>query len=394
MTAGASQQEGRTSTDPLVRALLNDGSLSADWADSFEAVPRREFLPAEFWAFAMKEGTSSYVSRDDDPGLWERYAAADFPLVTQWDDGAHTGREPGRVATSSSSEPRLVASYLRDAGITRPMRVLLVGTGTGWDTGLLSHRLGSGNVFSVEVDAAVTSAARTRLTALGLHPTVVCGDGSLGYPAGAPYDRVIVTAGVRQVAPALLEQTRAGGMILCPWGTHYDNGDALLRLTVGADGSASGPFLRMVEFMKLRDQRLDWDRFGGHVTDFPGDAAVSSTALTPSDLGERWTSARFVTGLAVPDCAHVHNRAHGYTRVWFFGLPDRSWACAEFQPGVPFGTVHQSGPRQLWDEVDRALRWWAEQGRPLPDCFGLTVTPDGAQRPWLSDRSNPLPSFA
>ncbi len=392
--AGAPQQEGRTSADPLVRALLEDGSMSADWADSFEAVPRREFLPGEFWAFDMKAGRSVYVSRNDEPDVWERYAAAtNFPLVTQWDDGAHAGREPGRVSTSSSSEPRVVAGYLRDARISPPMRVLLVGTGTGWDTGLLSYRLGGGNVFSVEVDAAVTAAARTRLTALGLHPTVVCGDGSLGCSAGAPFDRVIVTAGVRQVAPALLEQTREGGLILCPWGTHYDNGDALLRLTVGADGSASGRFLRMVEFMKLRDQRLDWDRFGGHVKEFPGDAAVSSTVLTPSDLGERWTSARFVTGLAVPDCAHVCNRAGGHTRVWFFGLSDQSWACAEFQPGEPTGTVHQSGPRRLWDEVERALRWWDGQGRPLLDSFGLTVTLDGAQRPWLGRPVRPLPSF-
>jgi len=391
----APQKEGRTSADQLVRSLLNDGSMSPDWADSFVAVPRHEFLPDVFWAFDMKAGNSVHVSRVDDPDEWERCAAApNIPLITQWDDGAHMGREPGRVSTSSSSEPRVVASYLRDAQICPPMRVLLVGTGTGWDTGLLSYRLGGGNVFSVEVDAAVAAAARTRLTALGLHPTVVVGDGSLGYSAGAPYDRVIVTAGVRQVSPALIEQTRKGGVILAPWGTHYDNGDALLRLTVDADGSASGPFLRMVEFMKLRDQRLDWDRFGGHVKDFPGDAAVSSTSLTPPDLGERWTSARFMTGLVVPDCAHVHNKADEHTRVWFFGLSDLSWACAEFRPGEPSATVYQSGPRRLWDEVERALRWWTDMGRPLLDSFGLTVSPDGAQRPWLADRSNLLPSFA
>jgi protein-L-isoaspartate O-methyltransferase len=391
---GVPQQEGRTSVDPLVRSLLNDASLSPDWAESFESVPRRAFLPDEFWAFDMEQGKSVHVCRDDEPDAWERYAeAANVPLITQWDDGAHTGREPGRVPTSSSSEPRVVASYLRDAEITPPMRALLIGTGTGWDTGLLSHRLGGDSVVSVEVDAAVAASARTRLAGLGLHPTVVYGDGSLGCSAGAPYDRVIVTAGVRQVARAWVEQTRAGGLILCPWGTHYDNGDALLRLTVGVDGSASGPFLRMVEFMKLRDQRLDWGRFGGHVQGFPGDAAVSSTALTPSDLGERWTSARFVTGLAVPDCAHVYNRAHGHTRVWFFGLSDRSWACAEFRPGEVSGTVHQSGARRLWDQVERALRWWTDQDHPPLDCFGLTVTPDGSQRPWVGDAGHPIPAF-
>ncbi|WP_330317792.1 methyltransferase domain-containing protein [Streptomyces platensis] len=378
-------QRGRRASDELARSLLEAGALTPDWAETFRAVPRALFLPDLVWAHDMATGRSVSVSRSDDAAGWERAAYANVPLVTQWDDGQHTGSEPGTVPTSSASMPSVVAAMLRDLDVSEGMRVLEVGTGTGWNAGLLAHRLGSGNVVSVEIDEAVTDQARGALLRAGLHPATVHGDGGDGWPDGAPYDRLIVTAGVRAVAPRWWEQSRPGGVILAPWGTHYSDQDALVRLTVREDGSASGPFLRMVEFMKLRDQRLDWNRFREHVPDFPGDADVSGTTVALTDLGDRYESARFVMGLCVPDCAHVINRSDGGTgKAWFFDLRSRSWAAAVFRSGEPEATVYQSGPRRLWDEVEAALRWWVGRGEPSHTRFGLTVTADG-QRVWLDD---------
>ncbi|MFB7496807.1 methyltransferase domain-containing protein [Streptomyces sp. NPDC056161] len=382
-----------TSDEPA-RSLRDIGALTPEWAETFRAVPRTLFLPDLVWSYDMTTGRSVPVHRGDDPEAWERAAYADAPIVTQWDDGRHIGTEPGTVATSSASMPYVVASMLRDLDVSDGMRVLEVGTGTGWNAALLSRRLGSSHVASVEIDAAVVEQARTALKRAGLSPEVVQGDGRDGWPDGAPYDRVIVTAGVRAVPPAWLEQTRPGGIILVPWGTHYSDQDALVRLTVHEDGQASGPFLRMVEFMKLRAQRLDWNRFRGYVPAFPGDAEVSRTAVTLADLGGRNQPARFVAGLCVPDCAHVVNQTdQGTAKAWFFDLTSRSWAAVEFRSGEPVATVHQSGPRRLWDEVERALTWWAERGRPDLGRFGLTVGPDGATRAWL-DRPADVLTFA
>ncbi|WP_308425122.1 methyltransferase domain-containing protein [Wenjunlia tyrosinilytica] len=332
----------------------------------------------------MATGRSTPVSGTDNPEGWEQAAYANVPLVTQWDDGQHTGTEPGTVPTSSASMPSVVAAMLRDLGVSDGMRVLEIGTGTGWNAGLLAHRLGSGNVVSVEIDAVMAEHARGALTRAGLTPEVVRGDGGDGWPDKAPYDRVIVTAGVRAVPPRWLEQTRPGGIILAPWGTHYSDQDALVRLTVEEDGRATGPFLRMVEFMKLRDQRLDWNRFREHVPEFPGDADMSSTTVALSDLGDRYEPVRFVTGLRVPDCAHVVNRSEAEDKAWFFDLTTRSWAAAVFRPGEPEATVYQSGPRRLWDEVEAAYRWWTARGEPGHSRFGLTVTAEG-DRVWLDD---------
>lgn len=373
--------------DELVRSLLDSGALSADWADTFKAVPRAWFLPDLFWAYDMGTGRSVPVSRAEEPDAWERAAYANVPLVTQWDDGRHSGSsEPGVVATSSARMPSVVAAMLRDLDVSDGMRVLEIGTGTGWNAALLAHRLGSGNVVSVEIDPDVVARARAALARVGLRPEVIHGDGRDGGPGSAPYDRVIATAGVRELPPRWLEQTRPGGVVLAPWGTHYSDQDALVRLTVGDDGRASGPFLRMVEFMKLRDQRLDWDRFRTYVPaypDFPGDADVSRTPLTLGDLGGRYESVRFVTGLRVPDCAHVVNRTgESAGKAWFFDLSGgRSWAVAEFREREPAATVHQSGPRRLWDEVEAAVTWWVGSGRPGVERFGLAVGPDGSARP-------------
>ncbi|MEW1828488.1 hypothetical protein [Streptomyces sp. NPDC088196] len=174
--------------------------------------------------------------------------------------------------------------------------------------------------------------------------TVITGDGFEGYGAGAPYDRVIATVGVREIPFAWIEQTSPGGVIVIPWETHFSNQDAVARRTVSDDGtSASRHFAHPVEFTKLRSQRLPF--------------------------------AGLAIGLRVPQCTHsVAPKREGARPVWFYGLDDTSWACAFFRDGRPETTVYQSGPRRLWDEVEAAHVWWEGVGRPGHERFGLTVT--------------------
>ncbi|MEU3598853.1 methyltransferase domain-containing protein [Streptomyces sp. NPDC006798] len=382
MTANAHQD--RPSRTELGRVLMSAGFLSSDWAPSFAAVPRSAFLPDLMWPFDMDAGTSVAVSRADDPGAWFGYADADVPVVTQWDDGQHTGTEPGQVSTSSASMPSVVFRMLRDLDVHPGARVLEVGTGTGWNAALLAHRTGVGNVVTVEVDSAVTERARESLKRFGTPVRVIHGDGYEGYPEGAPYDRIIVTAGVRHIPFAWVEQARPGGLIVAPWGTHYGNGDTVARLVVARDGrSASGPFTGPVEFMKLRAQRLSPVVHGDYVTGGPGDRDTSSTDLTEDAfMGERFSPQRFAVSLRVPNCHHViAEKRDGARPVWLYGLTDRSWACVMFRDGDK-ARVWQSGPRRLWDEAEAAYQWWENKGKPGHERFGLTVTAHG-QAAWL-----------
>ncbi|WP_327229187.1 methyltransferase domain-containing protein [Streptomyces murinus] len=367
----------------LGRSLLERKQMSADWVPAFVAVDRAAFLPDVVWPFDMDTGTAVAVDRRDEPDLWSSYANADVPIVTQWDDGAGGGR--GSVPTSSASMPSVVFRMLSALGVEAGHRVLEIGTGTGWNSALLAHRLGVGNVVSIEIDPCVADAARDRLAARQLLGPVLTRDGEDGDERGAPYDRIIATAGVRQIPRAWLRDA-PGGVILAPWGTHFGNGDALVRLCVSEDGgSAEGRFLGPVEFMKVRGQRSS---FAGHDVYVPGGVAGadrSSTAVTEEQLlgGDRFAAQRFVVGLMVRNCyQQVADRRGGVRPVWFYGLTDRSWACVMFEEGRAEAAVWQSGSRRLWDEVVTALAWWRAAGEPGYGRFGLTVAAHG-QRAWL-----------
>ncbi|MFF6961081.1 methyltransferase domain-containing protein [Streptomyces sp. NPDC008317] len=360
--------------------------MTDDWAAAFAAVPRAAFLPEVMWPFDLTAQASVAVSRAEDPAAWLGYTEADVPIVTQWDDGRHSGTAPGKVSTSSASMPSVVFAMLGDLEVRPGNAVLEIGTGTGWNAGLLTHRLGGEKVTTVEVDAAVAAAARESLRRAGLGPTMVTGDGYGGHLPGAPYDRVIATCGMREIPYAWVEQTAPGGIVVAPWGTHYGNGDAVARLVVG-DGAASGRFTRLVEFMKLRAQRRAAVRHGDDISQEGTDGAdASTTTVTEAEfLTGRYTAGPFALGLRVPGCVQAAAEKRGDTRpVWFYGLTDTSWAVVTFRDGRPASTVHQYGPRRLWDEVEAAFRWWTGRGKPGVERFGLTVDADG-QYVWLDD---------
>ncbi|MFJ5881200.1 hypothetical protein [Kitasatospora cineracea] len=204
------------------------------------------------------------------------------------------------------------------------------------------------------------------------------GDGTLGHPAGAPYDRVTVTYGLREVPYAWIGQTRPCGVVLAPFGTHYSNADALVRLTVARDGTASGPFLRPVEFMKSRSQRLRWP--DAPATD--GAVAESTTTVALPAHG-RFDPFPFAVGLRLRDVVHaVQPHGDGGRTLWLYSLTVPAWAAATFREGGNEHRVRQYGGRRLWEEFERALAWWHDAGRPGVERLGLTVTPDGG-RAWL-----------
>ncbi|TQE22002.1 methyltransferase domain-containing protein [Streptomyces ipomoeae] len=367
----------------------------AEWADAFRAVPRSAFLPDVMWPFDMDTGRGVTVRKADDPEAWRAYADADVPIVTQWDGGEGDGLNPGLLATSSASMPSVVRSMLADLDVHPGHRVLEIGTGTGYNAALLAHRVGPGNVVTVEVDGGVAATARAALRRFGLPVEVITGDGLLGHAAGAPYDRIIATCGLRRIPYAWVRQTRPGGLIVVPWGTDYGREDAVARLVVAADGTrASGRFTGPVEFMKLRAQRRAWPRHDDYM---PAEGVSggdrSSTTLTEVDFVRGpFDPLRFALGLRVPAClCAVADKRDGVRPVWLYGLSDRSWACVIFRDGEPASIVHQGGPRRLWDETEAARGWWKERGEPGFERFGLTVDERGTYA-WLDDPSASWPA--
>lgn len=115
------------------------------------------------------------------------------------------------------SQPSTHARYLELLRLTGTERVLEIGTGSGYQTALLSHL--ASQVFSVERVPALLDRAREVLRAAGVrNVSLLAGDGTLGWRDYAPYDAILVTAGSPSVPEPLAEQLAEGGRLLIPLG--------------------------------------------------------------------------------------------------------------------------------------------------------------------------------
>jgi protein-L-isoaspartate(D-aspartate) O-methyltransferase len=164
--------------------VLTDPAVAA----AFRAMPRHRFLP----------------------GRRLSYVYEDTAIPTKTDDKG--------AAVSSSSQPAIMALMLQDLALEPGQRVLEIGSGTGYNAALIAHLVGyEGLVCTLEIDEDVWVQARANLAAAGVEGVqVVHSDGAGGCPQNAPFHRVIVTAGVSDLAPAWVDQLADGGRLVTP----------------------------------------------------------------------------------------------------------------------------------------------------------------------------------
>jgi protein-L-isoaspartate(D-aspartate) O-methyltransferase len=140
------------------------------------------------------------------------------PELAYADDAIVTKRDESGRPVSSSSQPAMMAIMLYQLDLAPGQRVLEIGAGTGYNAALIRHIVGgSGQVTSVDIDPELVGKARAHLAGAGYPDvTVVCADGAAGCAAYAPYDRIIATVGVSDLAPAWLDQAVPAARIVVP----------------------------------------------------------------------------------------------------------------------------------------------------------------------------------
>jgi protein-L-isoaspartate(D-aspartate) O-methyltransferase len=185
--------------DMVARQLEARGVRDARVLDAMRRVPRHRFVPPELLAHAYE----------------------DTPLPI------------GERQTIS--QPYMVALMSEALALTGPEpRVLEVGTGSGYQSAVLATM--GAHVISIERVPELALRARGLLAELGLgdRVRVVEGDGTLGWPAGAPYDGIIVTAGAPQIPRPLVDQLAPSGSLVLPIGEQ--DVQTLVRLRRGEQG--------------------------------------------------------------------------------------------------------------------------------------------------------------
>jgi protein-L-isoaspartate(D-aspartate) O-methyltransferase len=213
----------------MVDALCAAGRIRTPEVErAFRAVPRHLFLPS----FSLHE------------------AYADDAVPIRFADG---------VATSSASQPSMMAIMLEQLGLRAGQRVLEIGAGTGYNAALMSTVVGSaGAVTAIDIDADLVDAAAEHLAAARPHLAsagaaevrLVCGDGALGHPDGAPYDRIVLTVGSDDVRPEWVDQLAPGGRLLLPLAVR--GSQLSVALDLGEDGRLRSDSVQSCMFIRLR----------------------------------------------------------------------------------------------------------------------------------------------
>jgi protein-L-isoaspartate(D-aspartate) O-methyltransferase len=171
----------QASSADLVLAARTAGVSDERLLDAIAATDRAAFAPAGF--------------------AGESYSDRPLPILR------------GLVTT----QPSLVAVMIAGLSLTGGEQVLEIGAGYGYQTALLA-RLAS-QVTSVEIHSDIATVARRNLSNQGIaNVQVIVADGTRGYPEGAPFDAILVSAANPEVPPPLIDQLREGGRLVQPIG--------------------------------------------------------------------------------------------------------------------------------------------------------------------------------
>jgi protein-L-isoaspartate(D-aspartate) O-methyltransferase len=191
--------------------LEQRGITDARVLDAMRAVARDRFVPAELAEHAYDDG----------------------PLPIGSDQ--------------TISQPYMVALMSAVAMLRGTERVLEVGTGSGYQSAILSHL--AAEVYSIEFHQGLHDRARAILTAMGLtNVHLRCGDGSDGWPDAAPFDVIIVTAAMPGIARPLLDQLAPRGRLIAPIGE--DELQTLVRIS-RQDGSWREEYFGECRFVRM-----------------------------------------------------------------------------------------------------------------------------------------------
>jgi len=178
------EKKYQTALNDLINSLRDSRFLTDDKVESaFRDIPRHEFVP------------TSELDR----------AYSNEPLAIMNDQ--------------TISQPGVVSRMTEWLDLKDGQKILEIGTGSAWQTAILSYLVGTGDVYSVEIHSELVKFARENLEKFNLdNAHVILGDGSLGYPKESPYDRIIITAACTEIPLPLLEQLGENGLIIAPVG--------------------------------------------------------------------------------------------------------------------------------------------------------------------------------
>jgi len=138
------------------------------------------------------------------------------------------------IKNQTISQPGVVTRMTEWLDVKDGHKILEIGTGSGWQSAILSYLVGTGTIYSIERHPELVKFAQENLKKLNIDNVhVILGDGTLGYPQASPYDRIIITAACTEIPLPLLDQLKENGLIIAPVG---DSSQSLILLQKTSKG--------------------------------------------------------------------------------------------------------------------------------------------------------------
>jgi len=224
----------------FVQDLEQKGCFRAEWLkEALFKVPRHLFIEQYYEMQGVKRVILVDANHPTDEQLKVIYS----------DRGLMIRELPNH---SAASQPSLVLGMLEDLKVEAGKKVLEIGTGSGWNAGILAFGIGDDRlVYSIDIQPDLIESARAHLRAAGFtRVNLVAGDGGYGWAEEAPFDRIIITVGSPDIPPSWCEQLASGGILLVPLKTG-GIGDPVLRLQ-RHNGRLEGEFTQWSGFQTLQ----------------------------------------------------------------------------------------------------------------------------------------------
>ena len=208
------------------------------------------------WAMTLEEARKRMVTVQlahrgvDEPHVLEAMASVprEAFVAAGMEEVAYEDRPLPIGEGQTISQPFIVAMMAEAARLGPGDRVLEVGAGSGYAAAVFSRL--AGQIYGVERHTSLTEAARERLRALEYRNiTLKTGDGSIGWPEEAPFDAILVAAGVPALPEALRQQLKIGGRLIVPVGSADEQ--RLIRITRTAEKTFEEDDLGGVRFVPL-----------------------------------------------------------------------------------------------------------------------------------------------
>jgi protein-L-isoaspartate O-methyltransferase len=255
-----------------------------------------------------------------------------------------------------------MALMLDALNIEPAMRILEIGTGTGYNAALLTALTGDPHlVTSIDIDAlAIEQAQKALKDVVGEGITVVQGDGSQGYRENAPYDRIIVTASTTTVPWAWVEQLASNGLLVCVLQPHYAMLGGILRVEKQGE-SLRGRVLNTASFMALRGttypkRKIQISFSAPVIESFHFEPAFFHPQLLREDVH----FAFFLYSL-LPDL-YVFQRRQENMMVFYQEATPQGYLV--FRSSVVELRGEPSCARKLWSRLVRLYSFWLHCGEP------------------------------